>query len=72
MSLGANGAGKAAKMLKITLKHSTIGAPRVQRATVQALGLTRLNKTVVLPDNPQVRGMVRRVDHLVDVEEVTE
>jgi len=72
MSLGANGAGKAAKMLKITLKHSTIGAPRVQRATVQALGLTRLNKTVVLPDHPQVRGMVRRVDHLVDVEEVTE
>lgn len=72
MSLGVNDAGKAAKMLKITLKHSTIGVPKVQRATVRALGLTRLNKAVVLPDNPQVRGMVRRVDHLVDVEEVTE
>lgn len=72
MSVAANDAGEAGKMLKVTLKHSTIGVPKVQRATVRALGLTRLHRAVLLPDNPQVRGMVRRVDHLVDVEEVTE
>ncbi|MEW6227895.1 MAG: 50S ribosomal protein L30 [Bacillota bacterium] len=57
-------------MLKITLRRSTIGSPKTQRATVEALGLGRLHKTVLLPDNPQTRGMVRKVVHLVDVEEV--
>lgn len=66
----AGAAHRAKKMLKITLRHSTIGSPKTQRATVEALGLGRLHKTVLLPDNPQTRGMVRKVVHLVDVEEV--
>ena len=54
--------------LKITLVKSTIGA--VPKKTVEALGLKKLNKTVVLPDNAATRGMVKQVSHLVKVEEV--
>ncbi len=57
-------------MLKVTLVHSVIGAPKTQRATVKALGLGKLHDSVLLPDNPQVRGMVRKVVHLVEVEPV--
>lgn len=59
-------------MLKITLKRSTIGRPKDQRATVRALGLRKLNQSRCLPDNPAVRGMIGKVAHLVDAEEVTE
>ena len=55
--------------LKITLVKSTIGAVPKHRKTVAALGLRKLNKTVVLPDNAATRGMVRQVRHLVNVEE---
>lgn len=55
--------------LKITLVKSTIGAVPKHKKTVEALGLRKLNKTVVLPDNDAVRGMVRQVSHLVKVEE---
>ncbi|MCI8711343.1 MAG: 50S ribosomal protein L30 [Ruminococcus sp.] len=55
--------------LKITLVKSTIGAVPKHRKTVAALGLRKLNKTVVLPDNAATRGMVRQVRHLVKVEE---
>ena len=55
--------------LKITLVKSTIGAIPKHRATVEALGLRKLNKTVELPDNAAVRGMVAQVSHLVKVEE---
>ncbi len=55
--------------LKITLVKSTIGAVPKHKKTVEALGLKKLNKTVVLPDNGAVRGMVRQVSHLVKVEE---
>lgn len=55
--------------LKITLIKSTIGAVPKHRKTVAALGLRKLNKTVVLPDNAATRGMVRQVRHLVKVEE---
>ena len=48
---------------------STIGAVPKHRKTVAALGLRKLNKTVVLPDNAATRGMVRQVRHLVKVEE---
>lgn len=61
-----------ADKLKITLVRSTIGAIPKHRKTVAALGLRKLNKTVVLPDNPCTRGMVRQVSHLVKVEEVQE
>jgi len=55
--------------LKITLVKSTIGAIPKHRRTVAALGLKKLNKTVILPDNPATRGMVHQVRHLVKVEE---
>ena len=56
--------------LKITLVKSTIGAVPKHKKTVEALGLKKLNKTVVLPDNAATRGMVKQVSHLVTVEEV--
>ena len=57
------------KMLKITLVKSPIGAIPKQRATVEAMGLTKLHKTVELPDNAATRGQIQRVNHLVKVEE---
>ena len=56
--------------LKITLVKSTIGAIPKHRATVEALGLRKLNKTVELPDNDAVRGMIWHVRHLLKVEEI--
>lgn len=58
-----------AEKLKITLVKSPIGAVPKQRATVEALGLKKLNKTVEMPDNSAVRGMIQSVRHLVKVEE---
>lgn len=59
-----------AAKLKITLVRSTIGAIPKHRKTVQSLGLRKLNKTVVMPDNPATRGKIQQVRHLVKVEEV--
>ena len=55
--------------LKIILVKSTIGAIPKHKKTVEALGLKKLNKTVVLPDNTATRGMIAQVKHLVKVEE---
>ena len=55
--------------LKVTLVRSTIGAVPKHKKTVEALGLKKLNKTVVLPDNAATRGMIKQVQHLVKVEE---
>lgn len=60
----------ADKMLKITQVKSGIGFPKDQKATVRALGLKRMNDTVVQADTPVIRGMVFKVKHLVRVEEV--
>ena len=59
-----------ADKLKVTLVKSTIGAVPKHRKTVEALGLTKMHKTVEMPDNGAVRGMVAAVRHLVKVEEV--
>ena len=59
-----------ADKLKITLVKSTIGAIPKHKATVAALGLKKLNKTVEMPDNAAVRGMIQQVKHLVKVEEI--
>ncbi|MDE7157131.1 MAG: 50S ribosomal protein L30 [Lachnospiraceae bacterium] len=59
-----------ADKLKITLVKSTIGAIPKHKKTVAALGLRKLNKTVEMPDNAAVRGMVQQVKHLVKVEEI--
>jgi large subunit ribosomal protein L30 len=58
------------KQLRITYKKSMIGYRRSQRETMFALGLRKINQTVVKPDNLPVRGMIEKVKHLVDVEEV--
>jgi large subunit ribosomal protein L30 len=58
------------KQLKITLQKSWIGRPETQRLTLKGLGLNKVNKTVVVKDHPTIRGMVRKVIHLVKVEEI--
>jgi len=58
--------------LQITLKKSPIGAIWDQRRTVTALGLRKIGKSVIKPDNPAIRGMIFKVKHLVEVQEVTE
>ncbi|MFD2615197.1 50S ribosomal protein L30 [Paenibacillus gansuensis] len=59
-----------AKQLQITLVRSLIGRPENQRATVNTLGLRKLNQTVIQNDNPAIRGMVNQVTHLVKVTEI--
>ncbi|MCR5743104.1 MAG: 50S ribosomal protein L30 [Lachnospiraceae bacterium] len=59
-----------AEKLKVTLVKSPIGAVPKNKATVEALGLRKLHKTVELPDNAAVRGMIAKVKHLVKVEEI--
>ena len=58
-----------ANTLKVTLKKSTIGCKKDQIATVEALGLRKIGQSVEKPDNPQTRGMVFKVKHLVEVSE---
>ncbi|WP_287154618.1 50S ribosomal protein L30 [Candidatus Solincola tengchongensis] len=60
------------KMLRITLVRSLIGRPEKQRRTIRALGLKRINHSVVHRDTPEIRGMVKRVTHLVRVEPLEE
>ncbi|KUO49130.1 MAG: 50S ribosomal protein L30 [Desulfitibacter sp. BRH_c19] len=56
--------------LKITLVKSPIGSTERQKRTVEALGLGKLNSTVTQVDTPDIRGKVKKVDHLVSVEEI--
>ena len=60
----------AEKMLKVTLVKSVIGAVPKNRKTVESMGLRKLNKSVVLPDNEATRGQIRQIQHLIKVEEV--
>jgi len=55
--------------LRVTWVKSGIGHSRDQRRTLEALGLRRLNQTVEHDDSPAIRGMIRKVKHLVTVEE---
>lgn len=57
------------KMLKITLVKSPIGAVPKHRRTVEALGLTKMHKTVTMPDNAAIRGMIQQVGYMLKVEE---
>lgn len=59
-----------AKHLRITQVHSAIRRDRTQKDTVRALGLHRLQHTVVHRDTPVVRGMIHKIVHLLKVEEV--
>ena len=58
-----------AKTVQVTLVRSPIGYEKSQKATVKALGLTRLNQTVEQKDTPVLRGMINKVKHLVVVSE---
>ena len=58
--------------LKVTQTRSAIGTQPKQRGTLRALGLGRIGRANVLPDRPEIRGMIHRVPHLVSVEEVEE
>ncbi len=55
--------------IKITLTRSVIGRPETQRKTVKALGLNKIHSSVIVEDNPAIRGQINKVSHLVSVEE---
>jgi len=57
---------------RITLVRSTADRPRRQQWTARSLGLTRIRKTAVHNDTPQIRGMIAAIRHLVEVEETEE
>ena len=57
------------KQIKITLTRSLIGRPADQRATVKVLGLGKMHSSAIKNDTPAIRGMIRKVEHLVTVEE---
>lgn len=61
---------KAEKQIKVTLVKSPIGYEKSQGETARALGLRKLNASVVVQDIPSVRGMIYKITHLVTVEEV--
>jgi len=56
------------RMVKVTLRRSAIGTSPRQRETLRGLGLSRVGRSVILKDSPAVRGMVRLVSHLVEME----
>ncbi len=58
--------------LKVTQIRSSIGTKPKQRGTLRALGLGRIGKSHVLPDKPEIRGMIAKVSHLVEFQEVAE
>ena len=58
--------------IRVTQVKSSIGCKPKQRGTLRALGLRRIGHTNTLPDRPEIRGMIRRVPHLITVEEVEE
>ena len=55
------------KKLKVSLRKSIIGLSPKQEATVKALGLRRMNRSVVHEDTPAIRGMIAKVDHVLRV-----
>ncbi|MFH1213254.1 MAG: 50S ribosomal protein L30 [Candidatus Neomarinimicrobiota bacterium] len=60
------------QMLKITQIRSGIDYRAKTKRTLIALGITKMNQTVTLPDNPAIRGMINAIPHLLKVEEVKE
>jgi large subunit ribosomal protein L30 len=57
----------SSEVLQITLKRSGIGGTRRQKETLRGLGLTRREKTVMRNNSPSLQGMIRRVQHLIEV-----
>ena len=61
---------KMAEKLRITLVRSPIGAVPKHRKTVEAMGLTKMHKTVELPDNAATRGQIQQIGYMLKVEEI--
>ena len=59
-----------ADKLQITLKRSPIGRPAIQGVIARTLGLRKLNDRVIQDDTPAIRGMIRKVSHLLEVKEL--
>ena len=59
-----------AQNLKVTLVKSMIGRPEKHRKVLQGMGLTKINKCVFLKESPAVRGMIKKVSHLIQAEEI--
>ena len=62
----------AQKKLKVTLKRSVIGRPQRQKKIVEALGLRRIHHAVIHNDTPQIRGMINKIIHLIEIEDIQE
>ena len=56
--------------IKVTLKRSMIGRPEKHREVLRGMGLTKMNRTVQLENTPAIRGMIQKVSHLVEAEEI--
>lgn len=61
-----------AKKLQVTLKRSLIGRPQTHKTVVNTLGLRKVSQTVVHNDSPAIRGMINKVDYLLEVKEINE
>lgn len=68
MSIASWSSDTMADFIQITQIRSGIGRPQDQRRTLRGLGLTRMNKSVVLEDTECIRGMIRKIAYLVKVE----
>jgi large subunit ribosomal protein L30 len=60
------------KTIKVKWIRSVIGRPENQRKTIRSLGFKRLNQILTLPDRPEIRGMIHRVKHLLEILEGSE
>lgn len=60
------------KKIKVKLTKSLINQKETHKRTVKALGLRKINSENILPDNPQIRGMINKVKHLIEWEEIEE
>jgi len=63
---------KGNKKIKITLVKSVIGYSKRHKATVRALGLKKINQSVIQEETPVIMGMLKKVNHLVNIEQVEE
>jgi len=59
-----------ANKIRVKLIRSGIGRPKTQKMTLRGLGLTRMNRSVIIEDTSETRGMIRKVAHLVEVTEL--
>ena len=60
---------KKQQILKITQVKSRIGYKKKAKATLDAMGIKKMNQTVELPDNPAIRGMIKNIEYLIRVED---